>query len=68
MKIRTCGACGRPNDTTTVGKLRDIDGNPVKVVYCKPCIDKVQKQFETLVTKPEVETDGAWSTATWDSD
>lgn len=69
MKIRRCGACAKPSDMTCTAKLWDISGEVVNVVYCKPCIDKVAKKFEELIKKPEVEeTEGAWSTATYDSD
>lgn len=69
MKIRTCSACQKPRDLTCKARLFDDHGNPVVVIYCKPCIDKVSAEFVARLKKPEVEaTEGAWSTATYDSD
>lgn len=78
---RDCSLCEKPTDTFLRGSAlvkldNGITSGPARhvgLVICSGCIDHLNKRIiqryrKTDDSQPVAEDNGAWSTATWDSD
>lgn len=78
---RDCSLCEKPTDTFLRGSAKvkldnGITSGPARhvgLVICSGCIDHLNKRIiqryrKTDDSQPVAEDNGAWSTATWDSD